>query len=633
MQGPRSSATLQGMALPGNERSVRTWIAWLVLKVNWLVAQVNYLLLGVAFISVKRYGAKGDGVTDDTSAINTAMTALAGSGIGLWFPPASTYLIASGPLTPPSGKSLVIWGYGATIVCTNLPATDPPTSGFLLLPVDSAFSSTLAASNTLGTSTLSLAASPAIGSLIQIVSNSGTEEFGLVFTVKNVSGGGPYTVTVDRPVLQSYANATHVQGLTSRPTDVIIYGLTIETGPARAYDVQCGLRCHLIDVKITQNGTGFASSTIDPCASFDVGSFDCWAIRPFADFPSNGCGFGGESSENCGIVDAVSPTCGYSTLDTVNFTIDAVYSGSTTSVDTATMWVGTNGASVARSTRILGGLFLNSHDACITVDAAVDTQIIGAQVGYTSGLMVEVTGNATDTRFVGLVANALAGTPSTGILIDTGATGTSFESLTLEGVPSGSFSMAIHADTSIRGLRFSGGTIINSSANLIVEGFDATPVAVAGAFGAASGSVTHISNGVCRFVSANSLFVDDENGGSVWMLEDCDFVGTDIATAIGVRTLVAGSTIRQGDAVRNVCGTPTSYVSGTFTNRKGTVVANGTTGVAVAWPDITADDVVLFTLQTAGGTVGHPTYTITPGTGFTFASQSLDTSTYEYTIP
>lgn len=69
-------------------------------------------LIGARFISVTSLGAKGDGVTDDTTAINNALTAAVG--IDLIIPP-GTYKITS---TLNVGANTTIYGYGATISTT-----------------------------------------------------------------------------------------------------------------------------------------------------------------------------------------------------------------------------------------------------------------------------------------------------------------------------------------------------------------------------------------------------------------------------------------------------------------------------------------------------------------------------------
>jgi hypothetical protein len=70
------------------------------------------------------------------------------------------------------------------------------------------------------------------------------------------------------------------------------------------------------------------------------------------------------------------------------------------------------------------------------------------------------------------------------------------------------------------------------------------------------------------------------------------------------------------------------------TRRAATFTMNGTTPVVVAAPEITKNSVVLFGLNTVGGTVGaYPSVkTVTPGTGFTVAGTAADTSVYNFVV-
>lgn len=71
---------------------------------------------GVNVVSIKDFGAKGDGVTDDSTAIQTAQTSLAATGGGIYFPP-GTY-VQSATVTLKSNVKM--WGeHGASIKWTG----------------------------------------------------------------------------------------------------------------------------------------------------------------------------------------------------------------------------------------------------------------------------------------------------------------------------------------------------------------------------------------------------------------------------------------------------------------------------------------------------------------------------------
>lgn len=76
--------------------------------------------LNFGFYHVRAYGAVGDGTTDDSAAIRSAITAIPASGGTLVFEPSKTYIVAAessvlGCLSFASKTNLRIFGFGATL--------------------------------------------------------------------------------------------------------------------------------------------------------------------------------------------------------------------------------------------------------------------------------------------------------------------------------------------------------------------------------------------------------------------------------------------------------------------------------------------------------------------------------------
>lgn len=67
-------------------------------------------------VSVKDFGAVGDGVADDTAAIQAAVDAIGVNGGVVVFPSGGTYKVTSINTT---GKLVILWGYGAIISCQS----------------------------------------------------------------------------------------------------------------------------------------------------------------------------------------------------------------------------------------------------------------------------------------------------------------------------------------------------------------------------------------------------------------------------------------------------------------------------------------------------------------------------------
>lgn len=94
-----------------------------------------------------------------------------------------------------------------------------------------------------------------------------------------------------------------------------------------------------------------------------------------------------------------------------------------------------------------------------------------------------------------------------------------------------------------------------------------------------------------------------------------------------------GSVTSGGALAFTAVGSGISFKQGA-NGRTGTFVANGVTPVTVTNSSISADDLILISLSSVGGTVGAvpAVKTITPSTGFTVAATASDTSTYRYVL-
>lgn len=76
------------------------------------LTKVSYSMIEGNAINVLDYGATGDGVTNDTAAVQAAIDAALGSASGTLWLPKGTYAVTSVNIYPTGGKSLVLIGDG-----------------------------------------------------------------------------------------------------------------------------------------------------------------------------------------------------------------------------------------------------------------------------------------------------------------------------------------------------------------------------------------------------------------------------------------------------------------------------------------------------------------------------------------
>jgi Pectate lyase superfamily protein len=612
---------MQGMALAGNERSVKTWVAWLVLKVRWLEAQVNYLLTGVAFISVKRYGAKGDGVTDDSAAFQRAVNAVAPLGIALWVPQ-GTYLVKNPTVAP---SNLIVWGSpAATIVMSMITTAGNANAWLVASQVSSANTGSLAANTTLGSNQISvnLALAPTAGQSIHIADASTLTTN--VYVITHVAGAGPYTLTLDRAVLFTIASAGSTAAiLTSQPTAIRIFGngMTVTGAGDRVVSITAGYLC-VVD-GLNMQGLPM---------SFDIGGRGNIISNCYGDVGSTSI-FNLESNQGSYIVNCTAENA----VDIGFFLVDCIGCGvvnSTASNCATGTSPSTDGGAGCFDCFVTGCSF----PACttgISVGLSVRSRITSCDAPYCTGAGIVVTGSSADAQLVACSAIGCV----LGFEVEAGATNTVVRGMDVS-LATGSYAVCTDS-VDIDGLIGTGcptndlplGAEFTGAVTRLRNFYLSWPLIVDAAVQLTS-ALSVVRDGTVNMGTNNggevAFYATGGGGGSVH-IDNCQVTGAGASFGLAA---AAGYTLRIGEGCNFQAATnPYNLAGGSYSNRKQTVVANGASGVAVAWPDIKSTDTVIFTLQTAGGTIGKPTYTVTPGTGFTFASQALDTSTYEYFIP
>lgn len=176
----------------------------------------------IPFLSVKNYGAVGDGVADDTAAIQAAITAAVVNGASVYLP-AGTYLISSTLSIPSDGSASFLSGVGGTF------------------RGDGMQSSVIKAASGLNADMLTVAAASWTVSDIGLVGNSGAQSAGrgIVFSKQK---WGVHRVFVN----DTWGTGIYVSGASGQASDFYIYGCGV-VDATNGY----GLRLDATDTQLT----------------------------------------------------------------------------------------------------------------------------------------------------------------------------------------------------------------------------------------------------------------------------------------------------------------------------------------------------------------------------------------------
>lgn len=630
-------------------REMRNKVGWLWLRVHWLMAQVSYLLLGQAFISVKAYGAKGDGVTDDTAAIQRGLTAVAGTGISLWFPVGTYKTTTALQLS----SNTEIWGSPGAVILGALPTTGGPNIAVFNAGNPNALDAgTLEATPTVGSNTINLN-NPTGGVVIVpgqyvAVQHAGATFQAALYKITAVTSHATYyTCTLDRPILFTFASGDSYSLYTAPNSNIRIRGNGLRlTGTCVRYiELEFAWNCIIEDVTVdTAGGAG-----TDLMVSLDNYNYRSLIRRCSADGGGNAgtVGFAIESGEDSGMEDLTVKNCASFGL--------AIY-------DSIGCWV--NDCSSQE----------NQYGLIITADGnTVGCQEITVKGGsYTSNTAdgVTIQSGSSYTTLVGVEAdyNAVNGISLTSA---SAAAGTQIIGCKARGNTQQGFVQNSTMPVTIAGLDVSGSFTASGNGAAVFQG----PARVTGlvCVDAVPEIRVYVNLAAGILAEFSQMHIDDNSGtpvnifyinaGEVHIIDSTILVGhscnsvnlaaatsklkisrTRIAPSVSSSgetgfVSVAGSTLRLGDGVdADATSAPLSNVIGYCSKsivgatNAAPIVANGVTPVNIAWPDLKSTDRVVLSLLTKGGTPAFPDITYTPGTQFTLTSFAADTSTYHYVV-
>lgn len=579
-----------------------------------------------AFIDVTLppYNVDNTGAKDAGPAVQSALSALAGTGQAAWFPK-GTYKF----LTPVSVPSFTtIWSSPNARYVNAQTFTGTQTANiFTAKATSNGNVGTLHANAVLGVSSVSVTmpAKPTVGNYLA-VSQSLSQQ---TFLVMTVAGVGPYTVTLDRPVLLPFTSAAAVVSEdTSVPTNIrlMMNGASCTGTGDRIVEFVTAFQCLVSDWHYDTNGGAVG----DIVFGGDIGGYKTGFVRCTVDGTGAAGLLGGLSLESieqgfmieCGAVN-IPVYAGCIVVDCIEPYLEACFSRNV--ADGGLAW-GTDG-----SLGTVGG-------ACVEFSSYGDTY----------GLILN---GSSGSRFVG---SSFKYAGNTGILFNaTGIDDTQFEACAVDGSATGfSDAMGANVGTMIRGMTFNGCTVacMATGSDVDMSDFRAVGLTVTmTAFAFSSGAMARLKNGeivhsgimnALAFTGVTRAEVDGvkmtsgsaaseglEIADGVVLARDVVCLGSFAAgAAVG-----AGATFRQGDGCKFDVATTAVSNAGYWSRAAGGngVSTIGTSG-AVAWPDIASSDRIIFRLTATGGTpTPYPIpYVITAGVGYNPTLAAGDTSTY-----
>lgn len=498
------------------------------------------------------------------------------------------------------------------------------------------------------TTTWTLQSAPAVGALT--ISIDGEPDVGDYLTVGTyglyrqqlmkvmaVSGAGPYTVTLDRPIRWAHLSGAEVR-LATPMKDHKLYGNgALMYGPGARYIEIIGAWGMALDD--WRFDAGHASGGCDErLMSIDLASYQTSMRKLVGDCADvTGLGLSFESSDACMMQECIARRATSNAIWLQDAIAPMVlYCEGTESNVGLGVAKAVGGAEATLDAQIIGGKYTNNATGISVDGQARNTVISGCEISDNSTQGIGINAGAVGTTITG--GTQLARNVK-GISIPSGCLGTKVLGVDL--LDNSSYALDLSDELMVQGCYIRGPTSGPSQLVIVRAGgaFRATGMEMLVrnvAFGvdviASSGAKVFINNSVIRLGSNNAIGVAARAACEVTVENTRITKNASETGTIGLYSTGVGACVRYRNCDLSGVATATSTASSGATNR-GTVTCNGTTPVAVAYAAITARDMVILSKKTTGGTPGlAPFVTITAGTGFSVTAEASDTCDYDYMI-
>lgn len=233
---------------------------------------IEELELTAKVFHVKAYGAKSDGVIDDTTAIRNAVTAAGAVGGTVLLPAGTTR--CDGQLTLPSGVTLAGEGTGVSILDFSAGTTFADSACIYSAGTRTELGALSTVSADATAIVLATGADTLVAGDVLVIYNATDSSFNTARTyyragefvrVRSVAGT---TVNLTEPLVAGYTAGANMHVYKLTPTRVGVHGLTIKAPLAASASVACVSLVHAVDAKIahveTRNGV-LGGVSLDRC--------------------------------------------------------------------------------------------------------------------------------------------------------------------------------------------------------------------------------------------------------------------------------------------------------------------------------------------------------------------------------